>query len=240
VNDVDYFPKRVTQTLNHPDDTGHGTLHWLENPLNRKGNICLQDTRGDQSFDDAERTLHDRALRGFYRDHTLMKGASMFSGDWWSQKWFWQRSSLSESPHCVVFVFDGSAEPFLVGESLGHYKELFQMCSDYGYEPVVVITCADLMHQEAQERGENFEVKKNRKLDKILFEFEKQNLTRQSIYFVTNFHEGRRGRKMWCEGDEGFDVASKIMVDLARDLLNIANRFIKRKYSLNRGSCVFL
>ena len=109
-----------------------------------------------------------------------------------------------------------------------------------GYEPVVVITCADLMHQQAQERGENFEVKKNRKLDKVLFEFERQNLTRQSIYLVTNFHEGRRGRRMWTEEDEGFDVASKIMVDLARDLLNVANRFIKSKYNLARSHCTVL
>ena len=103
-----------------------------------------------------------------------------------------------------------------------------------------MITCADLMHQQAQDRGENFQVKKNRKLDKILFEFERQNLTRQSIYLVTNFHEGKRGRRMWTASDDGFQVANKIFVDLARDLLNICDRYIKRKHSLSRAACSVL
>ena len=103
-----------------------------------------------------------------------------------------------------------------------------------------MITCADLMYQEAEMKRENFEVKKARKLDKVLFEFERQNLTRQSIYLVTNFHDGRRGCKMWSEGDEGYLVANKIFVDLARDLVNIADRFIKRKYNETRRTCVLL
>ena len=32
----------------------------------------------------------------------------------------------------------------------------------------LVITCADLMHQQAQDKGENFQVKRNNKLRKIL------------------------------------------------------------------------
>ena len=31
-----------------------------------------------------------------------------------------------------------------------------------------MITCADLMHQQAQDKGENFQVKMNNKLRKIL------------------------------------------------------------------------
>ena len=133
VNKLDRFPDRVQQTLNHPDMEGHGTLHWLDSPLNQSGNIVLQDTRGHQAFDDQERSTHYKALRGFYRDGTEMGGSdSIFSKDWWRQKWFWQRANLSESPHCIVYVFDGSAEPFLDGESLGHYRELFQLSTEYG------------------------------------------------------------------------------------------------------------
>ena len=131
VTQQEHFPDKIRQTLNHPD-SGHGTLHWLESPLNTKGNIVLQDTRGDQSFDAGERTLHNRALQGFYQDGTLMGSVAPLSKDWWKQRWFWQRGSLSDSPHCVVFVFDGSVEPFLDGESLAHYKELFQLCTEYG------------------------------------------------------------------------------------------------------------
>lgn len=61
-----------------------------------------------------------------------MGSVAPLSRDWWKQRWFWQRGSLSESPHCVVFVFDGSVEPFLDGESLTHYKELFHLCTEYG------------------------------------------------------------------------------------------------------------
>ncbi len=59
------------------------------------------------------------------------------------------------------------------------------------------------------------------------------------IYFVTNFHEGRRGGvKVWTSKDSGFDKTNKVMVDLAKDLLSLANRFIERKYTNKSGCCV--
>lgn len=100
-----------------------------------------------------------------------------------------------------------------------------------GYEPVIVVTCVDLIYQEALRRGDNYQVEIQHKKDKVLQAFEDLNLTRQSIYFVTNFHEGRRGVKVWDIGDRGFEKASKKIVDLARDTLTVADRFIKRKYT---------
>ena len=99
-----------------------------------------------------------------------------------------------------------------------------------GYEPIIVITCLDLIHQEALRHGENFQVEIQHKQDKVLQTFEDLHLMRQSIYFVTNFHEGRRGIKVWDAGDRGFEKAVKRMVDLARDMLTVADRFIDRKY----------
>ena len=96
---------------------------------------------------------------------------------------------------------------------------------------MIVITCLDLIYQEALRHGHNYTVEVQHKKDKVLQAFEDLNLTRQSIYFVTNFHEGRRGPKVWDEGDRGFEKASKKVVDLARDLLTVADRFIERKYS---------
>ena len=78
------------------------------------------------------------------------------------------------------------------------------------------------------------------KKDKALQAFEDLNLTRQSIYFITNYHEGKRGGvRMWDKSDKGFDKATKKMVDLARDLLSVADRFIERKYTRN-SSCSIL
>ena len=102
---------------------------------------------------------------------------------------------------------------------------------------MIVITCLDLIHQEAVRQGENFEVQVQHKRDKVLQAFEDLNLPRQNIYFVTNFHEGRRGGlRVWEVGDKGFDKATKVMVDLARDLLTVADRFIKRKYTKSECS----
>ena len=104
------------------------------------------------------------------------------------------------------------------------------LCKDY--EPVIVITCLDLIYQEAIRVGENYDIQVQHKREKILHAFEDLNLTRHSIYFVTNFHEGKRGGvRVWESRDSGFTKATKIMVDLAKDLLVLSDRFIQRKYT---------
>ena len=103
-----------------------------------------------------------------------------------------------------------------------------------------MISCLDLIYQEALRLGHNFEVEVQHKKDKALQAFEDLNLTRQSIYFITNYHEGKRGGiRMWDKNDKGFDKATKKMVDLARDLLSVADRFIERRYTGN-SSCSIL
>ena len=57
---------------------------------------------------------------------------------------------------------------------------------------------------------------------------------------MTNFHEGHRGgMRVWEQSDKGFDKATKVMVDLARDLLTVSDRFIRRKYTRS-SSCSLL
>lgn len=112
-------------------------------------------------------------------------------------------------------------------------------CLTAGYEPVIVITCLDLIYQEAIRIGENYDIQLQHKRDKVLQAFEDLNLTRHSIYFVTNFHEGRRGGvRVWNSSDKGFDKATKVMVDLAKDILAISDRFIKRKYTEKSGCAI--
>jgi hypothetical protein len=103
-----------------------------------------------------------------------------------------------------------------------------------------VITCVDLIYQEAITNGENYEIQLQHKRDKVLQAFEDLDLTRNSVYFVTNFHEGKRGGvRVWDKDDRGFYKATKVMVDLAKDLLAISDRFIKRKYTEKTG-CTLL
>lgn len=101
---------------------------------------------------------------------------------------------------------------------------------------MIVVTCLDLIYQEAVRIGEKYDIQVEHKRDKVLQAFEDLELTRHSIYFVTNFHEGRRGGvRLWNSGDVGFNKATKVMVDLAKDLLSICDRFIKRKYTQKPG-----
>eukprot|EP00731_Ephydatia_muelleri_P028385 Em0020g29a len=236
VNEVDTFPELLQRTLNHPDKDSHGTMCWLETYGNTKRTIVYQDTRGDQKYDAEERTVHEFSLRGFYRDGAPLVMSSFLSRDWWtSQKFFWERT-LSEIPHCVVFVFDGSSDPFLDSESLEFFKAVFEDCTRHGYEPAIVVTCVDLIYQDALNHGQKFEVQLDHKRENVLQAFEDLNLTRQSVYFVTNFHQGHRGVKIWDPSDRGFDMVTKKMVDLNRELLSLADRFIKSKYN-QRSSC---
>ncbi|XP_064405808.1 uncharacterized protein LOC135350883 [Halichondria panicea] len=234
VNQDTVFPDRIQLTLNHPDEDTHGTMKWMETCGNKKRTIIYQDTRGDQEYDTSERNVHEFSLRGMYRDGAQLQSHSVFSSDWWiSRRFFWERGQ-GEVPHCVVFVFDGSSDPFLDAESMEFFKTVFEDCTKLGYEPVIVVSCLDLIYQEALRVGENYEVQIQHKRDHILQAFENLNLTRQSIYFVTNFHEGKRGGvRVWEAGDKGFERATKMLVDLGRDLLTVADRFIERKYTGN-------
>jgi len=101
-----------------------------------------------------------------------------------------------------------------------------------GYEPVIVVTCLDLNYDKAIQNKENYSTRVHHQREKVLSAFEGLNLTRQMIYFVTNFHEGRRGGvKVWTQADSGFATTTKVMVELAKDLLSLSNRFIERKYT---------
>ncbi len=67
-----------------------------------------------------------------YRDGAVLASYSVFSSDWWvSRRFFWERG-LGEMPHCVVFVFDGSIDPFLDAESLDFFKTVFEDCTKLG------------------------------------------------------------------------------------------------------------
>ena len=71
-------------------------------------------------------------MRGLFRDGALMRNKSFISREWWlNRRFFWERT-LKETPHCVVFVFDGSSDPFLDAESLEFFQEVFQDCKNLG------------------------------------------------------------------------------------------------------------
>ena len=67
-----------------------------------------------------------------YREGAQLSSSSFLSKEWWvSRRFFWERG-LNEIPHCVVFVFDGSSDPFLDPESLVFFHTVFRDCTDLG------------------------------------------------------------------------------------------------------------
>ena len=85
-----------------------------------------------QEYDQVEQSIHEFELQGMYRDGAELKATTFFSKDWWlSRRFFWEQS-LAEVPHCVVFVFDGSSDPFLDQESLEFFQQVFKDCTNHG------------------------------------------------------------------------------------------------------------
>ena len=85
-----------------------------------------------QEYDSKERSIHEYSLRGMYRDGALLLSSSFLTKEWWvSRRFFWERG-LNEIPHCVVFVFDGSSDPFLDPESLEFFQTVFKDCTELG------------------------------------------------------------------------------------------------------------
>ena len=76
--------------------------------------------------------MQELSLRGMFRDGASHCRPMIFSSEYWtSHKYFWERS-FDEVPHCVVFVFDGSSEPFLDDEMSKFFEKAFEECVKLG------------------------------------------------------------------------------------------------------------
>ena len=236
----DAFPPPIQREVSDPDPDRHKTLHWREYVGNRSRTVLLQDTRGDQAYSPHEQDLHRRELMGFYHHGALLEDFHMFNKEWWSQRFFWSRT-LGCRPHCVVFVFDGSLDPFLSGETIRFFTEVFKDCLSYQYEPIVVVTCLDLIFKQARERGGDFSEEVDRRKDAILTSFHKLNFDNARIHFVTNFNEGHRHDRLWDSKDEGFSQSEAQFVRLYKELLDSANRFLSKNLTPeSTGICTLL
>ena len=102
-----------------------------------------------------------------------------------------------------------------------------------GYEPMVVVTFLDQIHERCRMEGRNFELVKQEKMDIILAAFDRLNLPATHITLVTNFHDNSTGR-FWSaeDGEEQFRTANRQFVDLSRELVKLCERFLdKAKYT---------
>ena len=76
-----------------------------------------------------------------YRDGAELHSSSFsfFNKEWWlSRRYFWERK-LTDIPHCVVFVFDGSSDPFLDSESLEFFQSVFEDCKKMGMSTALLL-----------------------------------------------------------------------------------------------------
>ena len=222
----DSFPASIQRELSDPNPDQHKTLRWREYTGNIASTVVFQDTRGDQAYSPHEQDLHRRELMGFYKNGALLEDFHLFNKEWWSQRFFWTRS-IRCRPHCVVFVFDGSLDPFLSGETVRFFTDVFRDCLCYRYEPIVVVTCLDLIYKQSVENGRDFSEEVDRRKDAILTAFHKLNFHNARIHFVTNFNRGhRQGIRLWDGRDEGFCQSETGFVKLYKELLESADIFL--------------
>lgn len=90
-----------------------------------------------QAYDQAERIVHAREMQAFYRDGAPLEQHSALSGNWWRERFVWQRT-LDHMPHCVIFVFRGTEEPFFSGERRAFFTKVFADCKKMGELSVTV------------------------------------------------------------------------------------------------------
>ena len=241
VGPKDSFPIFIQRELSDPNPDQHKTVRWREYSVNRANTIVFQDTRGDQAYSPHEQDLHRRELMGFYKNGALLDDFHVFNEEWWSQRFFWTRS-IHTRPHCVVFVFDGSLDPFFSGETVRFFSNVFRDCLCYQYEPIVVVTCLDIIYKQAIENGRDFSEEVDRRKDAILTAFHKLNFNNARIHFVTNFNQGdREGLRLWDYRDEGFSHSEKEFVKLYKELLESANLFLSNNLTQESfTSCTLL
>ena len=182
----------------------------------------------------------DLEMMGFYKNGALLDDFHVFNKEWWSQRFFWTRS-IRTRPHCVVFVFDGSLDPFFSGETIRFFSDVFRDCLCYQYEPIVVVTCLDIIYKQAIENGRDFSEEVDRRKDAILTAFHKLNFNNARIHFVTNFNQGdREGLRLWDNRDEGFSQSENEFVKLYKELLESANLFLSKNLTQESTSCTLL
>ncbi|KAI6660502.1 hypothetical protein LOD99_14086 [Oopsacas minuta] len=231
----------IQRELSDHNPDQHKTLQWREYISNKASTVVFQDTRGDQAYSPHEQDLHRRELMGFYKNGALLEDFHVFNKEWWSQRFFWTRSIRSR-PHCVVFVFDGSLDPFFSGETVRFFTDVFQDCLGYQYEPIVVVTCLDIIYKQAIENGRDFNEEVDRRKDAILTAFSKLNFNNARIHFVANFNQGSRHvHRLWDNRDEGFSHSEIEFVKLYKELLECANLFLSNNLSQESfTSCALL
>ena len=87
-----------------------------------------------------------------------------------------------------------------------------------------MLTCLDKIYKEAMRLGITFRPQITLLKDIVWHSFGGNLAT---TYCVTNFNEGQTGSKLLNSEDSGFNKTTKVMVDLANDLLALADNFMK-------------
>ena len=96
---------------------------------------------------------------------------------------------LTDKPHCLLFVFDGSLEDIPNGdEETAFYHEILQMARNKGYfYPQIVLTHIDKVEAQIREEEKLREVL-DAKIEGVVM---KLGIPRSSVHFVENYHDSQ-------------------------------------------------
>lgn len=136
----------------------HGTTSLSSYALQRSSEtgcgIHVQDTKGHQFFDDAERAFAERLVHGHVKDGSTLERESLYFWALVSRAGlgrFVRHAELASAPHALVLVFDVTLRSFakLLDEpensvQLACYRKVARHARDRGLATFVVLTHVDV------------------------------------------------------------------------------------------------
>jgi GTPase SAR1 family protein len=233
----DVMNKLKIKSLHQNEGTLNFTkLHLVEESKN-SSDIILCDTRGHVNMSENEKEQFKIIIEGKVKDG--MRVEQRKNRDPFSLWEFWKKSSelfpndilnneepsISNIPHSIVFIFDGSSDEIVQQEDELFYKDLILICKRKGFTNVqVVLTRIDVFEKNTLDRAksiietENHILLNKKKDEQIERAIQVLGVPRSNIHFLENYH---------LEGQEknSVEIDYHILKTMI-DILNAAEEYI--------------
>ena len=192
--------KLVVKGTSHNEGTTLYTTVVIKQESATEHGIKVHDTRGQIWMDIKEKEQADLILQGKVRDQARVEQRNhRYAYLLWE---FWKKDTqlfpteilknnpgLTDKPHCLLFVFDGSLEDIPNGEEeTEFYHQILQMARNKGYfYPQIVLTHIDKVEAKVREEEKLREVL-DTKIEGVVM---KLGIPRSSVHFVENYHDSQ-------------------------------------------------